>query len=224
MSARELYFISGSPPCWSVMLALAVKGLGYTRRRLSNSAADQKMPAYRKINPRGHVPVLVDDDTVVTETLAVLSYIDASHPDPPLFGRTPMETARVWQTISECDGHFRGPVGDISRPLFRNKVAEFEDQIAGAATKVHDELVVLNERLSASEWLAGTEVSAADLIVFPVLMQLTRAASQENAAELDLAITPLDAHYPKLAAWQARMWALPGFETAYPPHWKHQLA
>ena len=224
MSKRELYFISGSPPCWSVMLALAVKGLDYTRHRLSNSAGEQKTPKYRKINPRGHVPVLVDDDTVVTETLAVLSYIDASHPDPPLFGRTLMETALVWQTMSECDGHFRGPVGDISRPLFRNKVAEFEDQIDSAAAKVHDELVVLNERLSASEWLAGAKVSAADLIVFPVLMQLTRAAGQENAAALDLAITPLDAHYPMLAAWQARMKTLPGFETAYPPHWKPQAA
>ena len=224
MSARELYFISGSPPCWSVMLALAVKGLDYTRRRLSNSAGEQKTPEYRKINPRGHVPVLVDDDTVVTETLAVLSYIDAIHPEPPLFGRTPMETARVWQTISEYDGHLRGPVSDISRPLFRNKVAEFKEQIADAAAKLHDELVLLSERLSASKCLAGTKASAADRIVFPVLMQLNRAAGQENAAALGLAITPLDTNYPMLAAWQARMKAPPGFESAYPPHWKSQAA
>mgnify|MGYP002821528653 CR=1 FL=1 len=72
MSARELYFISGSPPCWSVMLALAVKGLGYTRRRLSTSAGDQKTPEYRKINPRGHVPVLVDDDTVEKVVAAIV--------------------------------------------------------------------------------------------------------------------------------------------------------
>ena len=57
--------------------------------------------------------------------------------------------------------------------IIPNKVAEFEDQIDSAAAEVHDELVVLNERLSASEWLAGAKVSAADLIVFPVLMQLT---------------------------------------------------
>ena len=77
--------------------------------------------------------MLVDDDTVVTN-LAVLSYIDASHPDPPLFGKDPVETARVWQTISECDGHFRGPVGDISQPLFVTKW-RVENQIAGAATE-----------------------------------------------------------------------------------------
>ena len=96
MAGRELYFISGSPPCWSVMLALGVKDLDYTPRRLSNSAGDQKSPEYLSINPRGHVPVLLDGDTVVTETLAVLSYLDAAYPTLSLFGETPEETARIW--------------------------------------------------------------------------------------------------------------------------------
>ena len=60
MAGRELYFISGSPPGWSVMLALGVKDLDYTPRRLSNSAGDQKSLEYLAINPRGHVPVLLD--------------------------------------------------------------------------------------------------------------------------------------------------------------------
>ncbi|MGB0630297.1 MAG: glutathione S-transferase family protein [Alphaproteobacteria bacterium] len=224
MAKRELYFISGSPPCWSVMLALAVKGLDYTPRRLSNTAGDQKSPEFLKINPRGHVPVLVEGKNVVPETLAVLTYLDLAHRNPPLFGTNPAERALVWQTISECDGHLRGPVGNISRPLFRNKAAEFEEQIAEAVGKVRDELALLEARLSGSEWLAGGTISAANLIIFPVLMQLTRAAGQENAASLDLAITPLDAHYPALAAWQARIEALPRYDDAYPPHWKAQAA
>ena len=109
------------------MLALGVKDLDYTPRRLSNSAGEQKSPEYLAINPRGHVPVLLDGDTVVTETLAVLSYLDSAYPTPSLFGETPEETARIWQTISECDGHLRGPVGNISRPLFRSKAPEFEE-------------------------------------------------------------------------------------------------
>ena len=92
-----------------------------TRVAVSATRRAIETPAYRKIN-RADTPVLVDDDTVV-ETLAVLSYMMRATRSP-LFGRTPMETARVWQTISECDGQ-PGPVGDISRPLFRNKVAKF---------------------------------------------------------------------------------------------------
>ena len=224
MAGRELYFISGSPPCWSVMLALGVKDLDYTPRRLSNSAGDQKSPEYLEINPRGHVPVLLDGDTVVTETLAVLSYLDSAYPTPSLFGETPEETARIWQTISECDRHLRGPVGNISRPLFRSKAPEFEEQIISAAVQVRDELALLEARIADANWLAGGSVSAADLMVFPVLMQLTRATDKDEAAALNLAISPLETHYPAIAAWRSRMETLSGFDNAYPPHWKDQAA
>ena len=222
MTARELYFISGSPPCWSVMLALAVKGLDYTPRRLSNTSGDQKSPAFLKINPRGHVPV--DGKTTVPETLAVLTYLDLAYREPPLFGTTPAARALIWQTISECDGHLRGPVGNISRPLFRGKAAEFEDQITSAAADVRNELALLEKRLTETDWLAGDSISAADLLVFPVLMQLVRAASRTDAAALDLGIAPFRSHYPALAAWQVRMEELPGYDEAYPPHWKDQAA
>ena len=44
MTDRALYFISGSPPCWSAMLALEVKGLSYTPQRLDNQKREQKSP------------------------------------------------------------------------------------------------------------------------------------------------------------------------------------
>jgi len=56
MTQSELYFISGSPPCWSVMLAMEIKGLDYTPRRLDNSKGEQKSDVFLAINPRGHVP------------------------------------------------------------------------------------------------------------------------------------------------------------------------
>lgn len=224
MTKRELYFISGSPPCWTVMLALAVKGLKYTPHRLSNTAGDQKSPEFLKLNPRGHVPVLVEGKNVVPETLAVLTYLDLAHRTPPLFGTNPAERAVVWQLISECDSHLRGPVGNISRPLFRGKSAEFAAQIQEAAATVREELTLLENQLTDTDWLAGDTISAADLIVYPVLMQLARAAGREDAAAFDLAIVLLNAHYPALASWQTRIEALPGYDDAYPPHWKGKTA
>ena len=44
MTNRDLYFISGSPPCWTVMLALEVKSLPYTPQRLGNTKREQKSP------------------------------------------------------------------------------------------------------------------------------------------------------------------------------------
>ena len=218
--ARELYFISGSPPCWSVMLALEVKGLAYTPRRLDNAKREQKSAEYLAINPRGQVPVLVESDVTICETLAILSYLEAATPTPALFGSLPVETARIWQAIFDCDGNLREPVGQISRPSFRGKAIEAAEQIKEAAETVRDELALYETALSENEWLAGNSLSAADLIVFPVIMQLLRAVGREDAAPLELAIYPLADHFLNLASWVSRIEALPGYDNAYPPHWK----
>lgn len=220
MTQRELYFISGSPPCWTVMLALEVKRLEYQKQRLDNAKREQKSAAYLQINPRGQVPTLVDDKVTVSETLAILCYLDAAWPDPPIFGKDPTETARIWQTICEVDGSLREPVGDISRPLFRGKATEFVEQITKAGAVVRQELSLLEAPLSSAPWLAGDTLSAADLVAYPVVMQLLRAAGREEARGLDLAIFPLDDYFPALHAWSRRIEALQGFANAYPPHWK----
>ena len=220
MKQPELYFISGSPPCWTIMLALEVKGIVYEPRRLDNAKREQKSPEYLKINPRGQVPVLVDDGTTVCETLAVLSYLNAQYPEPPLFGQTPVETARIWQAICECDGNLRDTVGEISRPLFRGKGRDFADQITGAAETVRGELALIEAGLSKTPWIAGDTLSAADLVLYPVIMQLERAASREAETDLELGIHPLGTHFQKIDAWRREMEKLPGYENAYPPHWK----
>lgn len=220
MTQPELYFISGSPPCWSVMLALEVKGISYSPRRLDNAKREQKSPDYLKINPRGQVPVLIDEGTTVCETLAVLSYLDAAHPEPLLFGENPTETGRIWQVICECDGNLRDTVGEISRPLFRGKGKEFSEKITAAAAKVRHELSLMEAALSKSPWVAGDRLSAADLVVYPVIMQLLRGAAREGEAELELAIYPLADYFPRTGAWCEAMSKLRGYENAYPPHWK----
>jgi len=125
----------------------------------------------------------------------------------------------VWQAICECDGSLRAPIGDISRPLFRGKETEFAEQIANAAVTVREELALLEARLSASPWLAGTTLSAADLVAFPVLMQLERAVARDEARPMNLNLYPFDIYFPNIATWRARIEALDSFQNAYPPHW-----
>lgn len=220
MADRELYFISGSPPCWTVMLALEVKGLTYQQRRLDNAKRDQKSPKFLAVNPRGQVPVLIDGAVTVCETLAVLAYLDAAYPAPPLLGKDAPGTAEIWQAICDCDGNLRKPVGDISRPLFRGKAREFAQQITDASVVARDELGLLEARFSQGPWIAGEELSGADLTVYPVLMQLLRAVGRDDAIPLDLGLYPLVDHFPKLESWCEQIKALPGYDNAYPPHWK----
>lgn len=223
MSTRELYFISGSPPCWSAMLALEVKRLNYTPVRLDNTKGEQKAPKFLAVNPRGQVPVLVDgsgDGSTFCETLSILTYLDAAYPEPSLFGDTPIETARIWQSISECNSNLTDQVGDISRPLFRSKGAEFTDQIALAAEKVRAELALIETKLMTTEYLASGRLSAADLITYPFIMQVSRAAARDRDDTHALEIHPLAQCFPHIADWALRMEKIPGYANAYPPHWK----
>jgi glutathione S-transferase len=167
------------------MLALEVKGLNYTPVRLDNSKSEHKAPKFLAVNPRGEVPVLVNgngsgDGATFCETLSILTYLDAAYPEPSLFGDAPTETARVWQSISECNSNLTNQVGYISRPLFRNKGGEFTDQIALAAEKMRTELALIESKLMTKEYLAGDRLSAADLIIYPIIMQLDRAAASDR--------------------------------------------
>src|SRR4051794_37484747 len=103
--AIELYWGSGSPFAWRVMLTLEVKGLAYESKLLEFSKSDHKTDAYLKLNPRGKVPTLKDGGFVVYESLAIMSYLDRKYPAPPLFGTSAEETGLIWQAISECDSY-----------------------------------------------------------------------------------------------------------------------
>ena len=97
----DVYFISGSAPAWRVLLALEVKGLTYQPRVLETSKKEQKEAWFLEINPRGQIPVIKDGEVVVTESLAILHYLEKRNPDPAIFGETPKQTAEVEQTVHE---------------------------------------------------------------------------------------------------------------------------
>lgn len=221
--AYEIYWISGSPYAWTVMLAMEVKGLAYESRLLDRTRDEHKAASFLAINPRGLVPVLTCGDTVVCEAVAILAYLDRKHPEPPLLGTTPEETGLVWQLVSEIDGYIRGPIGDgVTGPIFRGKAkdAKGADAVRAARAPAHEALKWVDDRLAGGRYLAGAAISAADLVMLPVIQALARAAGKDVAARLDLGILPLGETYPGIDAWLARIEALPGYERSYPPHWR----
>jgi glutathione S-transferase len=92
--ALELYWGSGSPFSWRVMLTLALKRLPYESKLLEFSKEDHKSSGYLKLNPRAKVPTLKDESFVLYESLAIMAYLDRKYPDPPIFGRTQEETGK----------------------------------------------------------------------------------------------------------------------------------
>jgi glutathione S-transferase len=218
--AIELYWGSGSPFAWRVMLTLEVKKSPYESKLLEFSRGDNKAVEYLRLNPRGKVPTLKDGDFVLYESLAIMAYLDRKYLDPPLFGRTPEETGWIWRTLAECESYLV-PAGDkVVRPMFFGKGLENVEEIEQAAQTVRRELKAFDERLARASWLVGEEISAADIGVFPLVQLLLRAASKEAARSFDLGWSPLAQGFPNLAAWMQRIEALPNYDRTYPPHWR----
>ena len=218
--ALELYWGSGSPFAWRVMLTLEVKRLTYQSGLLEFSKGDHKAPAFLKLNPRGKVPVLKDDDFVLNESLAIMAYLDKKHPEPPLLGTSPQETGLIWRAVMETEAYLLSAGDKVIRPVFFGKGLDETDKIQEAAQIVRQELKRIDGELSGSTWLVGKQISAADIALFPLIQTILRAAGKDAAKPLKLELLPLVDTFPNLSAWVKRIEALPGYERTYPPHWR----
>ncbi len=216
----EIYSFSGSAFSWRALLALEIKHINYSSRVLEISKRENASPEFRALSPRGKVPVLKDGDTVISESLAIMTYLDRKFPDPPLFGRSPEEAGLIVKAISEFDAYTYPLLLRIVFPAFFGKVPEMADDMAAAAKDLRPDLDAIETSLSERNWLVGQHISAADLAVYPFIECLLRALGKESAQALDLGVLPVAEHYPALEAWRARITALPGYDSTYPPHWR----
>lgn len=217
--AIELFWFSGSPFAWRVQLALEVKGLRYESRLMERSKGEHKTPEYLALNPRGAVPTLRDGAVVVRESVAILAYLDRRYPEEPLFGRTPAEAAAVWQEVMESVA-FVERFEEFILPFYFGQAAAKEAQVRAVLPLIEGELDRLERTLAGSPWLAGATLSAADLSVYPFVRSLLRAAEKPDAARFEVGFVPMGARRPAVAAWMARIEALPGYQRTFPPHWR----
>jgi glutathione S-transferase len=218
--AIELYWGSGSPFAWRVMLMLEVKRLAYESKLLEFSKGEHKTAEYLRFNPRGKVPTLKDGDFVIHESLAIMAYLDSKYPAPPLFGKTPEETGLIWRCLTECESYLVSATEKVVRPIFFGQGLDKVDEIQQAAQTVRQEFKSLDERLGNRFWLVGANVTAADIGVFPMIQLFLRAASKDAAQPFNLGLLPLAQTYPRLAEWVRRIEALPNYQRTYPPHWR----
>jgi glutathione S-transferase len=216
--ALEVFWISGSPFAWRVLLALEIKGLDYKSTLLQASKGEHKTPEYLALNPRGKVPTLRHGAFVLPESLAILAYLDRRFPEPPLLGTSAEEAGRIWAAIASCVSYLEPPSSDVITPVLfgADKArADWADRLRS----VRDELATLDQRLRGNDWLAAPTISAADIAVYPFLRLLLRAADRAASGPFDLGLGAFASDYPGLAAWMARIEALPGYARTYPPHW-----
>lgn len=218
---HELFWISGSPYAWRVQLALEYKGIPYASRRMDSASRENRSPAFLELNPRGKVPVLKTGNAALYESVGIIAFLDRAHPAVPLFGQTAQEHGRIWQRVSEFENYTRDLCdAEIVRPLLRGHAKDDPEAMRVSAVRVYNALGWMEDALSIGPYLAGDDITAADIVALPNIQMLRRVAMRPEAIEMALGLEDLSARLPALGAWLSRMETMRGYDAAYPPHWR----
>jgi glutathione S-transferase len=114
----KLYDGGRAPNPRRVRVYLAEKGITVPTEQVDLGALQQKSDAFTAVNPMQRVPALIlDDGTVITESIAICRYFESLHPDPPLFGRGALQSALVEMWNRRVEFHLFIPVSNIFRHL-----------------------------------------------------------------------------------------------------------
>lgn len=187
----KLYDGGRAPNPRRVRIFLAEKGISVPLESVDIGKLEHKAPGYTAINPRQKLPSLVlDDGTVIAESIAICRYFEELQPDPPLFGIGAKERALVemWQRRLEFELYI--PVSAAFRHL-HPAMAEMEvPQIAawGEASKgrVPEVLAFLDGHLADHAFMAGDNFSVADItgVVALDFMKVAKISAPEHLTNL----------------------------------------
>jgi maleylpyruvate isomerase len=105
----KLYTFFRSSASYRVRIALNLKGIPYQQQpiHLRRGGGEQLQPSYTTINPQALVPALEDDGRILTQSLAIIEYLDEKYPNPPLLPREPADKAAVrsMALVVACEIH-----------------------------------------------------------------------------------------------------------------------
>jgi maleylacetoacetate isomerase len=202
-----LYSFFRSSAAYRVRIAFNLKDLSYetVAIHLQKEGGLNRKPSYRAVNPQMRVPTLaLDSGEIITQSLAIIEYLDEVHPRPPLLPRDSVERAQVraLALLVACDIH---PLNNLS-PLryLKNELDQDQSRIdAWYCHWVREGFDALEAMISPGPYACGADVTLADICLVPQVA---------NARRLKV---PLDA-YPKIVAVDAACAGLPAFEQARP--------
>jgi maleylacetoacetate isomerase len=199
-----------SSASYRVRIALAIKGLPWTPAyvHLVRGGGEQHGEAFRDLNPQGRVPTLLDGDVVLTQSLAIMEYLDEVHPEPPLLPADAAGRARV-RSLAQLIACDIQPLQNLSVTRYLHRELGCDDGRI-RAWQVHWislGLAALERRLEVEgdtgRFMHGDVPTIADCCLVPQCYAARRFGVDPAA-------------YPTLAAIERRCLELPAFAVAAP--------
>ena len=178
------YFRSSA--AYRVRIALNLKGLSADHLPHHLRKGEQRDPAYLAINPQGLVPTLQDDRGVIlTQSLAIIEWLDETHPEPPLLPTDPLRRAKIraFAMVLACDTH---PAQNLKVLARLRELGLPDEQVTAWAAWANREGLTACEKLIANEpgpFCFGAAPTLADLCLVPQLANARRFG-------VDLAVFP----------------------------------
>jgi maleylpyruvate isomerase len=169
------YFRSSAS--YRVRIALNLKGLSADHLPHHLRKGEQRDPGYLALNPQGLVPTLQDDaGAIITQSLAIIEWLDEIHPEPPLLPKDPLRRAKVraFALALACDTH---PVQNLKVLARLRELGLSEEAVTGWAAWVNREGLAACESLIAGEpgpFCFGAAPTMADLCLVPQMANARR--------------------------------------------------
>jgi glutathione S-transferase len=171
----KLYTFAGAPNPRRVHIYLAEKGIDVPFEKVDIMKRENRTPEFiRRVNSMGSLPVLeLDDGTHIAESIAICRYFEALHPDPPLFGTSPLERGMVEMWIRRIELNFMMPVGMVwvhGSPLTKAVVKQQIPEMAELNRDVvRSYFKFLDRHLEENDFLAGDGFSVADIVALTTM-------------------------------------------------------
>jgi len=217
----KLHLFSGSGFAWRIQLACELKGVPYETAYMQPSQENLKAPGFVKLSPRGKVPAIEEGKFALSESLAIMAYLEAKHPKRPLFGRTPEETGRIWQKCLDFDLYASADfIPNIIAPVLQGRALEERAHVKQGAEIAHAELTKIENGIAASGWMVGDNVSAADITLYTMIEPIIRFGTKPEVLELNLGFDTFSTRYPRLQNWRQKIQSLPEYDATYPVYWR----
>lgn len=210
MSRPVLYEYWRSSASYRVRIALNLKNVDYESRPVNLLDGEQTSEEYRALNPLGLVPMLDIDGHKLTQSLAIINYLDIRYPVPPLIPASAAERAHVvaLAMIVACDIH---PLNNLSvLKYLKNELGQSQEAVDGWYRHWISERLPALESMAkprAGKFLFGDAPTGADVLLVPQLY---------NARRYDV---PLD-NYPTLLRAEENANNLEAFAAAHPDRQK----